>query len=149
MHVSYRKNLILLYFVCISFFASLSFAQEDTARFVEGEIIIKFKSGFDSPSVASFLENQNLLLLSTITADRWALIGFDKNSDVASKLQTLKNLPIVEWVQPNYIYKLCTNPNDPHFLDSSLWSLHDLGQTRTCGTHTFQCSTLWGKRFGP
>ncbi len=95
-------------------------------KFTPGELIIKIKAGVDSLSLQSSLDNLELTKLASASRGNWILVGFDKNTDVLTKVNAVKNSLIAEWAQPNYIYQLCTIPNDTHF--DSLWSLHNVGQ---------------------
>ena len=119
----------LLCIVTLNLSANLSGGQENfsTGKFFLGELIIKIKPEIDSLSLQSSLQNLELTKLASATRGNWILVGFDKNTDVLTKINSVKNSPIIEWVQPNYIYELCaTIPNDTHF--DSLWSLHNTGQ---------------------
>lgn len=52
-------------------------------------------------------------------------IKFEKDSDtVQSVIEKLKSNPNVEYVEPNYIYKLESLPNDPRFSDQ--WAMQKI-----------------------
>lgn len=50
-----------------------------------------------------------------------------KNTSVKEAIETLKNNPAIKHVEPNYLVKALTTPNDPRF--DELWGLHNTGQS--------------------
>jgi parallel beta-helix repeat protein len=52
---------------------------------------------------------------------------FLHEADILSVIQDYENNPHVVYAEPNYIYQLCTFPNDPAF--DLQWALHNTGQT--------------------
>ena len=50
------------------------------------------------------------------------LVHFNSYYDLYTIVQTLQNLPNVEWVDLNYIYETYDIPNDPYY--SQQWNLH-------------------------
>lgn len=60
------------------------------------------------------------------------LIQRNAGEDVGSALQSLQSSPIVELVDPNYIYRIKRTPNDPEY--KRLWGLNNTGEADTEGT---------------
>ena len=117
--------------------ASLSpstLADADAARYVPGEVLVKFK-----PTVAS---QERLAIVaamrSTIRADlkqHWTHVKLGAGQTVETALAAYQNDPNVEYVQPNYIYHTTaiTAPNDPQY--GQLWAFNNTGQTIATGAY--------------
>jgi len=92
-------------------------AWNNRLPYVPGEVLVKFKAGVASrqqQSVLSLLrarpnERQETWIGDVLLVRSTA----DLQSDVVS--QQLMRQPEVEWVQPNYVRRLNTTPNDPGY----------------------------------
>ncbi|OQW92585.1 MAG: hypothetical protein BWK78_01250 [Thiotrichaceae bacterium IS1] len=112
---------------------------------VEGQFIVKLKSGLESESVTSLQQE-----FQATTVEELPLIGaelWQVNGGISSEAvqQQALNDPRIEYIEPNYLVSsLATSddpgilttseepsplatPNDPDF--SKLWGLHNTGQT--------------------
>ena len=47
-------------------------------------------------------------------------------SDIHSAIEDYKQEKIVEHAEPNYVYHLCKDPNDPYYLDGDQWALNKI-----------------------
>jgi hypothetical protein len=100
---------------------------------VEGEYIIKYKncykSNIDAAEKPRFPSmNASLLKINS------------KSKDSESELASLQNDPCIEYVEPNYIFKIETTsvtrkkPNDPEF--NQLWGLEKIQAEKAWDIHT-------------
>ena len=114
-------------------------------EYVLGEIIVKFTPGTSDKARSDFKSKYNVRsmekLLKTDQSvneksimnpfikhglDRLYLMRMSENVDVIKIVQAFNKNPNVEYAEPNYIVHIDTIPND---LSSSLWGLHNTGQT--------------------
>ncbi len=97
------------------------------ARYVPGEILVKFKTG-TSASRMQVLHNA----LGAVKIKEIAHIGVHRiklphEMSVEGAVKYYKADPDVEYAEPNYIVRKATIPNDPDF--NKLWGLNNTGQT--------------------
>src|SRR3989344_857319 len=59
--------------------------------------------------------------------DKVYIVKLEQNEDVPTAISKLKQDPLVEYAEPNYIVYSSVIPNDPNF--SKLWGLYNTGQT--------------------
>jgi subtilisin family serine protease len=106
--------------------------------YVAGELIVKYKETvLDLDRAASLSQVQNFqqqfelvdsrsiksLNMDVLTSSQ------SQTVDTFELIQQVKTDPRVEYVLPNYLYRLTSLPNDPKFQDGSMWSLKNTGQT--------------------
>ncbi len=103
--------------------------------FVPGEVIVKFKDGYAPTQRASVLAavsaDKSVALEDTSfkgsSASRLELLqGTD---DVMASIAALKQNPMVEYAEPNWIYTTSAVPNDPLYTNGSLWGMYGDGTT--------------------
>ena len=79
-----------------------------------GSAIVRFKAGVSSATAASLLEASGFKLLAGFERFNWSVVGLPGGMDVSSGLTVLKNLPQVEWAEPNAVYRAKKVPNDTY-----------------------------------
>ncbi len=108
-------------------------------RYVEGEVLVKFKQGITSSDAVSRMGAYNLnikkrfTLLSKIKGSTYALVA-SKTRSTAQIMADMERDTMVEAVSPNYVRTIDSMPNDPSF--GVLWGLHNTGQTVNTVTGT-------------
>ena len=114
-------------------------------EYVLGEIIVKFTPGTSDKARSDFKSKYNVRSMEKLLKmdqsvneksimnpfikhglDRLYLMRMSENVDVIKIVQAFNKNPNVEYAEPNYIVHIDTIPND---LSSSLWGLHNTGQT--------------------
>lgn len=104
------------------------FAAEPKIEMVPGEFIVGLKSdtkAFGIMNVNSLAQALGAYVKSTIPSQNLVVIKrpvFEKSDSV---IETLQQNPLVEFVEPNYIYRMNKTPNDPDF--DLLWGLKNIG----------------------
>ncbi len=98
------------------------------ARYVPGEVLVKFKddassSGIQSLNVVAGATEISVLPVNARVIHQYKLEGALSVEEAVSKY---RSNPAVEYAEPNYLYWLKTIPNDARF--GSLWGLHNTGQ---------------------
>jgi subtilisin family serine protease/uncharacterized protein (DUF2141 family) len=97
----------------------------EPAQYVPGEVIVKF---LDSASKATIAAAGGQTIKSIAGAEeRVQRLRLNKGETVEDALERYRHSPAVEYAEPNYIHQLAVIPNDSRF--SSLWNLHNTGQT--------------------
>jgi subtilisin family serine protease len=99
---------------------------------VPGEILVVYKKGVSESKIKAFHKAKGLSEIKTFFAthkkkDKFYHLKLKPGITVEQAIEEYKKNPDVEIVQPNYIYYPCVFPNDTSF--SSLWGLHNTGQT--------------------
>ncbi|HDY75707.1 MAG TPA: hypothetical protein ENH49_04210, partial [Candidatus Marinimicrobia bacterium] len=104
--------------------STLAFSQD----YVQGEILVKFKSAASSTNRASLNTSLGSSVLRNLDSIGAQQLKVRPGLSVQDAIKEYQYRPEVEYAQPNYIYHLqSTTPNDPDY--SSLWGLNNTGQT--------------------
>lgn len=114
--------------------------QNGDLLYSSNELIIKFKTNlnsemnrlnlvstmmnlFNDVSVKSidpiFLEKQNSLLKDNVGLGRIYSVKYEGNIDPLLISKKLKNLEMIEYIEPRFIYKIDFSPNDPNISNQS------------------------------
>lgn len=100
-------------------------------EFVPGELIVKFKSG-----VSDIKRNAALGTVNGKVGQKIVTAAMKKAGDnegitvlhtpmaVREAVNALKNLPDVEYAEPNYYYYHDATSNDPYYTNGSLWGMY-------------------------
>ena len=129
-----RKSLtsVILGFILLS--SPLAHAKNRAPEFVPGELIVGLKSGvalksaqfnIQSTIIQSF-GNQVLSIQALESDEKVQIVKFKDAAKIKGIVATLKNNPAVRYVEPNYIYRTFSVPNDPEF--ARQWDMHNTGQ---------------------
>ncbi|MCK4784151.1 MAG: S8 family serine peptidase [Desulfobacteraceae bacterium] len=106
---------------------SPEYRRPDPGYFKEGEVLLKFK-----PDV-SRLTGESLLLSSRMTVKKSfrytgvQVIKLPPSMNVEMAIASLIKEPSIEYVEPNFMVRICDVPDDPRFVE--LWGLDNTGQT--------------------
>jgi thermitase len=99
-------------------------------KFVEGEVLVKFKSNVTAQVQQYTTTNLGGRSFTSVgKKSRVAKIKLQKGSDVIAAVQAYHTDPNVEHAQPNYIYyasAIPKIPNDPSY--DQLWGMKNIGQ---------------------
>lgn len=103
--------------------------EQVPSGFVAGELLVKFK-----PSVDSYQKQEIVASEIGVTGTAMKALGFNlikvkfsEGQTMAGAMTTFRANPLVEYVQPNYIYHATATPNDTEY--GKLWGLKNTGQT--------------------
>lgn len=102
-------------------------AEEKQYDAVPGEYVVTLKKGFQAQNLSALQSRMNANGVEALTAEGDVLLV--KRSLVENSAFALADLSAnsnVEIVEPNYIYKINTIPNDPSF--GELWGLKNEGK---------------------
>jgi len=111
------------------------FAQSDaSSEFREGELIVRFKPGAAAADRASAFSSVDASVEGDLLLPRAHILELPPGLSVEEAIGQLEKNPNVSYAEPNYIYQLDANPNDPNF--GELWGLHNTGQSVNGATGT-------------
>lgn len=111
--------------------AALADAAVRGLDYVPGEVLIKFKDGVGPDGQRRALEalRSRPLPSQLKWQDGLALLNDQLQGDSRILVDQLREQPEIEYVEPNYLYRFNTTPNDPSF-DSRQWNLTALDLPR-------------------
>jgi subtilisin family serine protease len=101
--------------------------KQPPARYVPGEVLVKFKSGTSKVSmnrIHGAIGASKIREIRHLGIDRMKL---PEDVKVEEAVQIYGNDPNVEFAEPNYIVKTSAVPNDPGY--GLQWGLNNTGQT--------------------
>lgn len=98
---------------------------------VPGEYIVKLRSNTKRMSLQSLGHELNASVKEQIPGLPYVVVKRPTVELATSAVKQIKQNPMVELVEPNYIYRAIGTPNDPDF--SKLWGLKNDGQADSAG----------------
>lgn len=146
-----NRFIFLILSVVFIFITATVFVYSDNRKkkpkqqqYVQGEVIVKFRSGTSesvkSGKIAALGEK---IEKKGLKFNKGTGHGHDQDvhhvklrdgKKVEDAIKEYEKDPDVEYVQPNYIYKINLAPNDPNY--SSMWGLKNSGQTVSGGSYS-------------
>ncbi|MEX5282635.1 S8 family serine peptidase [Nitrospira tepida] len=115
---------------------ALSGEAHQPAKFVPGEVLVKFRDEASSSAIKSLnmdvgAQEVSVLSVNAGVIHQYKLEGALSVEEAVSKY---RSHPAVEYAEPNYLHWLKAMPNDAQF--GTLWGLHNTGQdvNGTAGT---------------
>lgn len=120
-------------------FAGTAWAPATGSRYVQDQILVKFKPGVTAASRAQIGHNYGTLAMQSIGTQRdLVLTHLVPGQTVEQAIATLASDPNVEYAQPNYIYHALAYPRaiptDPKY--GQLWAANNTAQNITTGTYS-------------
>ncbi|MGD2246481.1 MAG: S8 family serine peptidase, partial [Candidatus Aminicenantes bacterium] len=95
--------------------------------FKEDEVLIKFKPEADRLIKQRLLLDNGMTIKESFKYTGIQVIKLPPDTSVEKAIEILIMDPTVEYVEPNFIFRINIIPNDPMF--DELWGLHNTGQT--------------------
>ncbi len=95
--------------------AQFSFVQYNSQPFVEGELLVKYKSGTRSERAQSMNASAGAIVLEDFSELGWQRVKLPADTAVKQAAAFYKQSAEVESVQPNYYYHLLNTANDTRF----------------------------------
>ena len=97
------------------------------AKYKEGEILIKFKPFVSASRRNKIHAKYSSQVVKEFKPQRIHLVKLMPGLPIEEAVSAYSSDADVEYAEPNYIVTALNVPNDPSF--SSLWGLHNTGQT--------------------
>src|SRR5262249_31388805 len=100
-----------------------------TARYVESELLVRFKEHMSESSMAAAHAEVGATEMHRFAnVEGLRLVKLSPRASVDDALERYRKRPDVEYASRNYIRRLAAVPNDPYFVNGSLWALQNNGQ---------------------
>jgi len=93
----------------------------------EGEVLLKFKPDVPRLTGESLLLNSRMTVKKSFMYTGVQVIKLPPSMNVEMAIAILMKEPSIEYVEPNFIVRICDVPDDPRF--DELWGLNNTGQT--------------------
>ena len=102
---------------------------DDSADVVPGEVLVTFEQSASESRRDAAVKKVRGRSSEAVgkSKGRIARVKLDSGQSVAEAVKELEKQPGVASAQPNYVKRLASMPNDPHF--PNLWGLNNTGQT--------------------
>lgn len=121
------------------------------AEYVPNQLLVKFKAGLDAESKNQVFGRFNAKVQEHIhtaamkrAGDREGLYVVNMPLEVFQAISQLRNMPEIEYAEPNYILKHQAVSNDPYYTNGSLWGMYSAtaynNRSNQFGCHA---STAW------
>jgi thermitase len=88
--------------------------QDGVASYVEGEVLVRLKPGADKTEVASLVDG-DIIEQFKIGSMEYLRIRVTGSESVEKTVEILEKDKQIDYAEPNYIYQVCLEPNDPYF----------------------------------
>ncbi len=98
-----------------------------TAKYVPGEVLVKFKAGTAASTTHGIHKALGATKIKEIKHIRVQRVKLPHNMNVEGAVKYYRQEPDVEYAEPNYIIKKTVIPKDTGF--TNLWGLNNTGQT--------------------
>jgi Subtilisin-like serine proteases len=103
------------------FFSFAANAQNGSKTYVEGELLVKFRSGVTVGSIRAKNVEMGAQILENFADLGWQRVKLPEGLNLKKAIAAYEQMPEVEAVQPNFYYHLQAVPNDTQF--GSLWGM--------------------------
>ncbi len=111
--------------------------KNPSGNFVDGEILVKFKSG---QSGEQFHRNIGATVIKEFSPIGWQHIRLPENLSVIEGIELYKQNPAVQEAQPNFVYTINLTPNDPRY--SELYGMPKISAPTAWDTTTGSNSVI-------
>ncbi|MBY0422721.1 MAG: S8 family serine peptidase, partial [Parvularculaceae bacterium] len=101
--------------------------ESGKAKFVSGEIIVKYKDEVGAGELLSVRTRAGARLRETLDhrgRGRMEVLALPAGLSVADAVRRFSADAAVEYAEPNWIYTVDATPNDPRYTDGSLWGMY-------------------------
>ena len=113
-------------------------------RFVADELIVRFKKGTPSASMAAaHAEMGAKEMHGFASVEGLARVKLSAGMSVPAALERYRKRPDIMYAHPNYYRHTQAVPNDPYFVDGSLWGLQNLGQAGGTPGDDIHATAAW------
>ena len=99
---------------------------DKTAKYVPGQLIVKFKAGLRTEAMAAMATSYPITLNKSIQGAGIDLFSISEAVDMDAMIDKLEADPSVEYVEPNFYLWPTAVPNDTYF--NQQWGLRNSGQ---------------------
>jgi subtilisin family serine protease len=142
-----RERLMLAAFAA-SFFIWLTASagvQSDPPAYRADRILIKPKAGINRAALDNFHRTRKAGLLRTFEGiGRLQVLSVPAGETADGLIAKYRQSGLVEFAEPDYlVYADATTPNDPKFVDGTLWGLNNYGQNGGTAHADIDATNAW------
>jgi subtilisin family serine protease len=130
--LAYLRLLIALMLAVTITSAAWAAPGDRKAEYVQGEILVKFRSGTPPETIERFGGRMKTSVKRKPNFIGVQLLSLPPDLSVEKALAEYRNHPDVLYAEPNYIRRAFAAPNDPDF--DQQWGLQNIGQTINTNT---------------
>ena len=102
-------------------------AQDDSPRFAEGELVVRYEPGVGPAERAAVRDDLGATLGERLLLGRTEVVELERGAGVRAAAADFERRPEVRYAEPNYVLRLDGVPDDPLIFEQA--GLHDTGQT--------------------
>ncbi|MBX3281034.1 MAG: S8 family serine peptidase [Acidobacteria bacterium] len=118
-----RKKIAAAAILALVGLLSASVDAQTSRRWVENEVLIKFRDNADSAIARAANRIAGVERIETLGDVRWERVRLRPGQTVEQAVAELPRIQGVEAVQPNFYYHLAVTPNDPQFSSGGMYGL--------------------------
>ena len=130
--------------------AAATIGQNEKARFVPDELLVKFKDGSSESDKLDARSRAGGILRKVVRSESARaenkggieLLSLLSGYTVAEAIALLESHPAVEYAEPNWIYTHQATSNDPYYTNGSLWGMYG-DQTSPANQYGSQAGEAW------
>lgn len=124
----------------IIFAARFTFAQYNSAAYVPGELLVKYKNGARSAAGKMLNASVGAEVVEEFPDLGWQRVKMPADLSLDQALAAFKSSSDIEYVQPNYYYHLLNTPSDVRF--SELYGLQKISAPAAWDLNTGSSETV-------
>ncbi|MCY7347150.1 MAG: S8 family serine peptidase [Pyrinomonadaceae bacterium] len=116
-------KLVLVLLFIFSLSASFTYAQQKSAVYADGELLVKYKNGTASRAALTVNAELNSVVLEEFPDLGWQRVKVADGVSVEAAAARYAAFADIEAVQPNFYYHLLATPNDTQFNSSGMYGM--------------------------
>ncbi len=126
------RNLVIIVIASLWLLQQAGLAQTSTSApapaYREDRILIKPKADINRAALTSFHSMRGTKVLRTFAGiGNWQVLSVPQGGTVESLVAKYRQSGLVEFAEPDYTVHADLAPNDPKYLDGTLWGLNNTG----------------------
>jgi subtilisin family serine protease len=98
----------------------------EPSSFVPGELLVRFAGSTTASTRADVLSDLDATVVERLPLSGLVRVRLAPGTSVDSAAAAFERRAGVRYAQPNHRYRLDVSPNDPRFLDNTLWGLNKI-----------------------
>jgi subtilisin family serine protease len=133
-------KLFLFFALLFLFGAQFISAQYNSEAYVDGELLVKYKSGMDSAAAFSMNAKMGTTVLEEFPELGWQRVKLPEGLSINQALSSYKSSGAIEVAQPNYYYRLLNTTNDTRL--SELYAMQKISALAAWDLSTGSAATV-------
>jgi len=122
--------------------STIATAQEETVEAVPGELIVKFRESTGPSMRMAALQVAGAQEIERIDELGVSLVAIAPDTSPIEEAERYREMPEVEFAEPNYIFRADMTPSDPFYLGRQQWYYNLIGAPAAWDSQTGSASTV-------